>query len=133
MSLTLSDGTTLLTLPDDLEWADEHAWQPVAQSTGYSLTGALVVETASKQTGRPITLTGDADRAWLSRAQVDQLMAWAAVAGKVLTLTLRGASRSVVFRHQDGAAISAKQIVPGAPISTPGGGTYVVTLNLMEI
>ena len=37
----LSSGQTL-TLPDDLLWADEHAWTPAVASTTYLITGALL-------------------------------------------------------------------------------------------
>jgi hypothetical protein len=41
MSITLSDGTTTLTLNPDLYWADENDWSPVQQSVETTITGAL--------------------------------------------------------------------------------------------
>lgn len=131
MTITLSNGVTTVTLPPDLEWADEHAWQPVAQATEYSLTGALIVESASRLAGREITLAGEADRSTLLRAVLDQLATWAALPGQALTLTLRGTAHSVLFAHPN--AIAASQLVPGAPIDTPGGGRYAVTLKFLEL
>lgn len=131
MSITLSDGTTTLTLPGDFDWEDEYTWTPVVQDAGYTLTGAMVVETASKQTGRPITLVGADDRAWVTRAALDQLRTWAAIPGQQLTLTLRSVARDVLFRHQDGAIDAVEQILF---FEDPQSGTYYrLTLRFMEI
>jgi hypothetical protein len=131
MTITLTDGTTPLTLPDDLDWSDEYTWQQVEQSAEYALTGALVVEAATKQAGRPITLQGADDRAWIARAALDQLRAWATVPGQVLQLALRGSTRDVVFRHQDTAIDNVEQILF---YSDPQAGTwYRCTLRFMEV
>ena len=45
-----------LPLPDDLLWSDEHAWSPAVASTSYLITGALLIQSATRQAGRPITL-----------------------------------------------------------------------------
>ena len=68
----LSDEVALL-LPDDLLWTDEHAWTPAVASTSYLITGALLIQSAIRQAGRPITLVGAADMAWVTRATVEQL------------------------------------------------------------
>lgn len=130
---TLAVGALSVTLPEDLHWEDEFAWQPVEQAVEYTLAGGVIVDTYTRQAGRPITLAGDDNRGWCSRAVLDQLAAWAATPGQELTLTLRGVERSVVFRHHAGPALDARPLLPGAPIDTPAGGTYVVTLRLMEI
>ena len=44
MAITLGG----LALPRGLRWTDELAWSPVAQSTEYGLTGALIVQEATK-------------------------------------------------------------------------------------
>lgn len=129
--ITLTDGTTTLTLPDDLDWVDEFTWQPVEQSAEYALTGALVVESAAKQSGRPITLEGADDRAWMTRATLAQLQAWEQQAGLVLQLTVRGVQRDVMFRHQDKGIDNVAQILF---YSDPQAGTwYRCTLRFMEV
>jgi hypothetical protein len=50
----LADNAVLV-LPDDLLWTDEHAWTPAVAAVSYLLTGALLVESAARQAGRPIT------------------------------------------------------------------------------
>ena len=101
--ITLSDGTTTVTLHNDLYWSDEHNWHPVEQTKAYTLTGALIVMSGYRASGRPITLEPEDDgSAWMQLSSVSQLRNWAAVPGKVLTLTLRGIAHSVLFRHEDG-------------------------------
>jgi hypothetical protein len=103
MALTLTVGTTVLTLPGGLQWTDR-AWSPVEQEVRV-LRGGPVLRRASARGGRPITLESGADSAYLSEAQRAQLMTWAATPGQQLTLAgLRGgAARTVILRHQDGA------------------------------
>lgn len=100
--ILLTDGVTPVSLPGDLQWVDE-PWSPVQQSVDYSVTGALLVESAEKQAGRPITLQPPApDMAWreISRALVLQVLSWAQVPGQQLTLTLEDfTSYTVIFRH----------------------------------
>jgi hypothetical protein len=57
MAITLG----AITLPDTLVWEDEFTWSPVAQSTEYSLDGALIIQESARQAGRPITLVGKSD------------------------------------------------------------------------
>lgn len=130
----LADNTTL-TLPDDLVWVDEHTWSPVVMSTSYLLDGALLIQTGTRQAGRPITLQADPELAWVTRAVVQQLYAWASVpvsdtAGR-FRLTLRDSrSYTVVFRHSEGAIESAP--VLGVP-ALSDTDYYHVTLRFMEV
>lgn len=103
MSITLSDGITTVALHKDLYWSDENSWHPVEQSKNYTLTGALVVMSAERKAGRHITLEPEDDgSAWMALSAVQSLRNWAAVPGKQLTLTLRGITHTVLFRHEDG-------------------------------
>ncbi len=129
-TLTLSDGTTTLHLPGDLEWTDEYAWLAVTQAVEYSLTGALVVDVGARQAGRPITLANEA--AWITRADAVILRAWANTPGKQLTLTLADASvHTVVWRHQDAPALTVTPVAYVAP-ATPAD-VCTTTLKFMEI
>lgn len=140
MSLTLTHPTAntggtplVLALPDDLLWANEFDWHPVTQSTNYTLTGALVVEAATKQAGRPIALEGDESHAWVSRADLVTLKSWASQAGQTLTLSgLRGVSRSVVFDHQAGA-IDAAPVVDFNDPDDGGPMYYEIKLRFLEL
>ena len=128
---TLTVGSTAVTLSDDLQWADEFAWFGVEQNTERSITWALIVQAASLTGGRPITLAPDTDQAgWIQRADLDQLKTWAAVVGQQMSLVYRGASHTVVWRHQD-TAIDATPVVPFSDVQS--GDHYHITLRFMEL
>lgn len=132
MSITLADGTTTLPINEDLLWEDENDWHPVEQTAERSITGALIVQASARANGRPITLAPEGeDSAWLTRATVEALRNWAAVPGKVMTLTIRGVARPVMFRHQDGQAVEAKPVIHYSDVQS--GDFYRATIRLMEV
>lgn len=130
----LADEVVLL-LPDDLLWSDEHAWSPVVSTASYLLTGALLIQSATRLAGRPITLVGAPDMAWVSRATVEQLRAWAALAltdstGRFQLTLSDSRAFTVVFRHDD-TALEAEPVL-GFPARSDAD-LYRLTLRLMEI
>ncbi|MFJ1255971.1 hypothetical protein [Cupriavidus sp. CuC1] len=132
MSITLAVGATSIDLHPDLYWSDENNWHPVEQTVQRTLTGALIVSSATRLAGRPITLEPEDDScAWMNGATKDQLRNWAAVAGQQMTLTLRGQARTVIFRHQDGPGVEARPVVHYSDVVD--GDWFLVTLRLMEI
>lgn len=131
MSTTLTNGSTVVTLSDDLHWSDEFDWNPVEQSADRTITGALVVTSAVRTGGRPLTLESDDSSAWHSRNTIEQLRNWAAVPGLTMTLLYRGVTRTVMFRAQDGVAVEASPIVRFADVQ--GTDWYRLVLRLMEI
>lgn len=134
MSITLADGTTEIELSPDLLWSDEFNWHPVEQRAERTVTGALVVQTSQRVGGRPITLEPEDDSSgWMTRAVVEQLRNWAALAGKQLTLTLRNETRTVAFRHQDGPGVEARPVVHYSDSDVDGADFYLATLRFMEI
>lgn len=129
--ITLTDGTTTLTLNPDLFWSDELTWNPVQQTDERTVTGALLVSSALLTGGRPITLEPEDDSsAWTSRQDVTTLRNWAAVPGQELTLTLRGQGYAVIFRHQDGG-LTARPVAHFNDADS--ADWYLVTIRLMEI
>jgi len=127
---TLTNGSTTANLSDDLQWVDEFAWNPVAQKTGRTITGAFWVDAQPVTAGRAVTLQGDDNTGWASRADVVALHALAATTGP-LTLTLRGAAHSVVFDHEAGAAIEARAVVGYADVAA--GDFYILTVRLRTL
>jgi hypothetical protein len=130
----LSDEAVLL-LPDDLLWSDEHAWTPAVASTSYLITGALLIQSATRQAGRPITLVGAPDMAWVTRATVDQLRAWAAspvsdITGHFTLTFTDGRAFTVAFRHME-TAIEAEPVL-GIPART-STDFYRLTLRFLEL
>lgn len=98
-TITLTNGAVTLDLPDDLIWEDEFTWAQVAQATERSITGALIVDAMSRNGGRPITLAGTSETAWISRADMLILKAWLTLPGQAFTLVVRGVTHSVIFDH----------------------------------
>lgn len=130
--ITLSDGTISVELHKDLLWSDEYSWTPVEQTATRGITGVNIVQVQARMGGREITLEPEDDSsAWMTRAVLNQLQAWAAVPGKELTLVLRGAEREVIFRHHGGEAISATPVYHYDVMDD--ADFYRVTLRFMEI
>lgn len=129
---TLTVGPTTVNLHDDLFWVDENAWSPVKQTVERSLTGALVVDIAGLTAGQPITLAPyDQGSAWMPRSVVDQLRTWAATAGLQMTLVLRGATHTVMWRHHDEPALSAEPVQHFDDVQPTD--FYRVSLKLMKV
>ena len=133
MATTLTHSATTLTLSDDLRWADEAEWSPVEQTVERTLTGALIVSTADRtNVGRPITLDApDDSSAWMPRATLDQLMAWAAIPGRQMTLVMRGVTRTVMFRHHEPPVLQATPVVFFSDIDA--ADHYTLTIRLMQV
>lgn len=130
MTISLTVGATVAVLSPDLFWSDEN-WAPVEQTATRTLTGALVVSSALRVSGRPITLGPiDAESAWMYLPVLAQLRTWAATPGQQMVLSLRGVDRTVVFRHQD-VAIEATPIAHYS--DTDASDYHLVTVRLLEI
>ncbi len=130
----LSTGVAL-PLPDDLLWADEQAWSPAVASTSYLITGALLVQSAIRQAGRPITLVGPADMAWVTRATVNTLHGWAAIPlsaddGRFELRLFDDRVFDVAFRHSE-VCVEAEPVL-GIPARSDGD-FYRLTLRLMQL
>jgi len=123
--------TTLdaITLPDDLLWSDEYAYTPVKQTLTTAVDGTLIVEAAAQTKGRPITLQGGRDFAWVDRATLELLRAKQYQPALQMTLTLRGSAHQVLFVQPGG--IEAQPIID---YSNPDGTDfYAVTLKFFEV
>ena len=130
MSTTLTYNAVTVTLPDDIIWSDEYDWHPVVQSSEFTTTGALLIESALKQAGRPISLNNTEDQAWFTKAMCDQIKTWASLPGIVLTFVYRGVTHSVVFDHEN-TAFEASPLVFYR--DTVSGDYYIVNLRFIEV
>jgi|WetSurMetagenome_2_1015567.scaffolds.fasta_scaffold1342888_1 hypothetical protein len=132
MSNTLAKGNTTIVLPGNLMPSEEwRNWSPMVQSAEYSLSGAIVIESAEKQAGAPLTLEGGDRWVWLTGAQCDAIDALLADIETPLTLTLHdGVARSVLPRVQDGKRPLRRYPVPvvaGSGVADPTStAKYVV-------
>jgi len=89
-----------VTLPPDLQWADELTWVPLGASAKLSLSGAEIVQTSP--TASAAMRQGSSAFAWVNYATVQALLALAAAPGATYTLTLLdGRTFTVRFRVED--------------------------------
>lgn len=132
MAILLTYNAATVTLPDDLAWADEFTWVAVVQTKTYTTTGALLIEEATRQAGRPISLEGDSNRAWCTRELVTTLHAWASIANITMQLTLRGVARSVTFDREKGA-LQGLPVLFYADGSIEASDLYIPTIRLLEL
>ena len=120
-----------LVLPDGLLWSDEFGASQVAQSVKRTLDGSVIVYYGQLRSGLPITLESEANSGWMTRALVEELSARAAGPGAIYSMSLRGQTRQVMFRHQDPPAFEARPLVARA---TPAPGDfYLATVKLMTL
>jgi hypothetical protein len=123
--ITLDD----INLPDDLIWVDEYAYTPVKQTIATAVDGSLVIEAAAVQAGRPVTLQGEDNAAWIDRSTLEALRAKQYQPALVMMLTLNGNSFSVLFMQPDG--IAARPVID---YNNPDAADwYSVTLKFVEI
>ena len=104
-------------------------------SVSYLITGALLVQSALKQAGRPISLTGAIDMAWVARSCVGTLYDWASVplgesTGRFELTLLDLRVFTVAFRHAE-VPIAAEPVTGFAARSD--SDYYRLTLKLMQI
>ena len=59
-----------LILPKDLEWSDEFSWHPISHDIKNTLTGGIIIHEYKKTVGRPITLVGQENMAWVKRSDI---------------------------------------------------------------
>ena len=128
MAPPLTHTLATLSLPRSLVWVDEFQWTAPLRAQEYSITGALIVDVATRQAGRPITLQGVADHGWMTRAALQDLWALANTSTAPLALTLAD-GRAFNVHFADGNPIEAEPItraeLPQADLP------YVVTLRLI--
>ena len=129
MAPPITHTLATLSLPRSLVWVDEFQWTAPLRAQEYSITGALIVDVATRQAGRPITLQGVADHGWMTRAALADLWALANTPEAApLALTLAD-GRAFAVRFADGNPIEAEPItraeLPQADLP------YVVTLRLI--
>ena len=130
MSITLEKDGALISLPPDLLWSDEFAWSAVSQSTERSITGAYLVDAQARAGGRPITLQGRENVAWLQRSEAQALKAWTDLPDQVFTLTHNGTPYDVRFDHGTDEASRALEIAPVVEFCDPVAGDYYCSLTL---
>lgn len=130
MAISLTNGATSVALPPDLIWDDELRWSPVSQAKERSITGAWLVDVQARSGGRPITLLGRENSAWLRRADALNLIAWLALPGQIFTLERNGESFDVMFDHGTEEMSGAFEVTPVVEFSDPESGDYLCNFVL---
>jgi len=111
MTILLSDGNSTVELPDDLNWVDEYDWVSARQSFTRSVSGSLIIQAAARTAGRPITLEPPDNGGWITRAALDAVKAYADTPDLQMTLTMRNANYTVMFRSDEGEPITAEPLM----------------------
>lgn len=127
MAITLDT----VSLPD-LTIADEFSTPPVAAVAEPSVINTPVVFETERSSGRPITLVGESDTAWITRAVLQSLYALASVPGATYTLNYEGTEYTVRFRNEEGDPISADPRI-ARPNAAASDYYRNVTIKLMEV
>lgn len=120
MSITLTPtGESPIVLPDDLIWQDEGQWQAALSNRTVTTTGAQIIQGGAQQAGRPITLAGSVQHAWMSRAAWLALLAEADVYGAQYLLKLHDEREFDVQWAPGAQRITAQAVIEYAnPLST---------------
>ncbi len=127
---SLTYTTTTVPLSDDFAFVEQYTWSQLAMRKAFSVSGALIVQTGLKQAGRPITLQGDEQHAWVTRAQLASLRTLADTPSITLTLDFRGETYSVIFDAEAGAIDAA----PVADFDTEDAADFfIVTLRFLTV
>lgn len=128
MAPPLTHTLGALGIPRSLVWVDEFNWAAPARAHEYSITGALIVDVATRQAGRPITLQGVDDHGWVERGDLAALWALVNTTTGPLSLTLAD-GRAFTVHFAPDAPIEASAIVRA---ELPAAGLpYIVTLRLV--
>lgn len=127
MTITLG----AITLPDDLAWEDEFEWTPVEDTIDTALSGSLVIQSGARVKGRPITLSGSENQAWITRSVVEAIKSLADAPPSSLTFSYHGREFPVRFRYGE-KPYSAKPVsfYSGTPLADD---FYTITVRLMEV
>lgn len=130
---TLTLGATTVQIPRGLVWSDEFDWTPVDSVSERGITGALIVDAASKTAGRPITLASiGRDQGHISRSTLLALltMAETPLAEMSLTLASGGAPMDVMFAP--GLQPIESEVI-GSPEVPSASTRYTATIRLVTI
>jgi len=127
MSITITDGITVITLPYELVWIDEYTWNQTIQNKRFTVGGIMILESSTyqDQAGRPITLY-DED-AWIVKSDLDTLASWADQ-NKQMVLELHdGSTFNIGWRYQDPPVIEAEPVIKKA--EQDDTDEYIVSLK----
>ena len=100
-----------VTLNPSMPWVDRYEFSSVKQSAKRTLGGGLVLFNSSLVYGRAITLEGREDQGWMTFAMVNALQVLSDDSEAVYNLQIGSEVFTVMFRHSDPPAFSAKGLI----------------------
>ena len=131
MSITISDASSTIILPDDLVWRNEFDTSQIAQSQSRTLGGNLVVFESQKIAGRKIALESDADSGWITRNDLDLLRSMFEQVDTDLTLVRNAVSFTVRVDRSSGSGI---KVIPVIDCSNPSStDKYALSVYLITV
>jgi hypothetical protein len=131
MATTITDGVTVVNLPDDLLWRDEFTTSQIAQDTKRTLTGAFVIFEDTKVKGRSMSLESDDDSGWIERADLLALRALFEQEDTDLDLFYRGVIVTVRVNRANGSGVSASPVMDCSNPSTEA--LYALSMALITV
>lgn len=130
---TLTHGATTVQIPRGLVWSDEFDWAPVDSVSERGITGALIVDAASKTAGRPITLASiRGDQGYISRSVLLSLLTIAETPLAELTLTLATGGTPIAVMFAPGQQPIEAEVI-GSPEVPNASTQYTATVRLVTI
>ena len=106
-----------------LDWLDQHLWQPVGQTIRYALAGNPVIQ-ENPRSGKPIVLSAELPWCWLTASTVEALNTLATTS-QTLTLVYGAITTQVRFNRSQGPL----NFTPVNPLRQ----YYTGTIHLIEV
>lgn len=126
--MILTDGTHSVTLPAALRWVDEYDWEPLVVGVKRAITGVPIIRQSTRAGGRPVTLDGGPDCAWLDRTMLEALRALDPAQDPWLLTGLRTAAKTV---------LPLSDWIQADPVfhdpAAPAGQKFWAKLKLIEV
>jgi len=123
-----------ITLPEDLIWEDEYAWSGVDARANVSRGGYPIIFEQSVSSGRPVTLTGGPNHAWIAHNVLQSVFDLAGIPLATYDLVMGTTTRRVRFANEDPPAVTAIPVreMPDDEY-IDGDWFHSVVIKLMEI
>lgn len=120
-----------ISLPTALWW-DEFNYSAIKQSKTETPSGHVILQRGAMLEGRPIELTGSATTTWLTRSELQSIVALFNDP-EPLTLSYRGTTYTVKVALHESDYFVAKPLRQNRDALSASGMYYIETLKLIEV
>ena len=130
--ITLTDGTIIATLPDDLLLTSEFVESEVKQVIQRTIGGRIITQRGKKHTGLRITLEGTDSSSFIKHGELLKVKSLYNLPNAEFVLNLDGETYNVIFDYRgDDSPIEADMIFP---CSDPSDDMYYTfKIRLLKI